>query len=132
MGINVVVLMGRLTKEPEIRSTTSGKSVASFTLAVDRNRDEADFINISAWDKTAELVQQYCHKGSQVTLIGRIQVRSYDAKDGSRRYVTDIVASNVQFCGSRKDAQENNLNSLAAIPGVQFTDIEADDGDLPF
>lgn len=101
--MNVVTLAGRLTKDPDVRNTNSGKTVAQFTLAVDRafkgpnGEKEADFINIVAWNKTAELVGKYFHKGSFCMVSGRIQVRSYDANDGTKKWVTEVVADRVEF-----------------------------------
>ncbi len=101
--LNRIVLIGRLTKDPELRYTQSGKAVCAFTLAVDRpylanngNR-EADFINIVVWNKTAENCAQYLAKGKLAAVDGRLQIRSYDGQDGQRRYVTEVIADNVQF-----------------------------------
>jgi single-strand DNA-binding protein len=118
--MNKVVLVGRLTKDPELRTTNSGLSVSSFTLAVNRNfknkegNIEADFINISIFGKQADNVHKYCFKGSQIGVEGRIQTRSYNAEDGSKRYVTDVVADNVEFLGSKKDAGTSSY--IDAIP----------------
>ncbi len=111
--MNKVVLVGRLTKDPELRNTNSGLPVTSFTVAINRtykNKEgnyDTDFINVSIFGKQAENVSKYCAKGSQVGVDGRIQTRSYDAEDGSKRYVTEVVADSVEFLGSKKD----NLNS---------------------
>ena len=104
--MNKAILLGRLTKDPEIKYTQSGKAVASFTLAVDRRKSasgekQADFISCVAWEKTAETIGNYCGKGQQIAVEGRIQSRSYDAQDGSKRYVTEVVASDIEFAGSR-------------------------------
>ena len=100
--INRVVLVGRLTRDPELRKTQSGTSVCSFTMAVGRRvstqgQPDADFINCVAWNKTADLMTQYLHKGSLIGLEGRIQTRSYDNQQGQRVYVTEVVAESVQF-----------------------------------
>lgn len=100
--INRVVLVGRLTREPELRRTQNGTGVVSFSLAVNRRvqtpgQPEADFIPCVAWNKTAELMAQYLHKGSLIGLEGRIQTRSYDNQQGQRVYVTEVVADSVQF-----------------------------------
>lgn len=100
--INRVILVGRLTKEPELRRTQSGAGVVSFSLAVNRRvqtpgQPEADFINCVAWNKTAELMAQYLHKGSLIGLEGRIQTRNYENQQGQRVYVTEVVADSVQF-----------------------------------
>ncbi len=100
--INRVVLVGRLTKAPELRKTQSGMSVLSYTLAVGRRssqpgQPDADFINCVAWNKTADLMSQYLHKGSLIGVEGRIQTRTYDNQQGQRVYVTEVVSDSVQF-----------------------------------
>lgn len=102
--MNHVTLIGRLTKDPEVRYTQSGTPVGTFTLAVDRRvaKDkpkEADFIPCVVWGKTAEVVGNWCKKGKQIAVEGRIQVRSYDAKDGSKRYVTEVIVSELELLG---------------------------------
>ena len=101
--MNKVFLMGRLTRDPDVRYTTTGKVVCQFTLAVDRpftNQDgqrEADFINIVVWGKIAELCGNSLAKGHRALVDGRLQLRSYDAKDGGKRYVTEVIANSVYF-----------------------------------
>lgn len=109
--INNVVLMGRLTADAVLRTTTSGISVSSFTIAVDRGykqgeEKQADFINIVAWRKTAEFVSRYFHKGDMIALEGSIQTRSYEDKNGNRRMAFEVVAENVSFCGSKNEKKE--------------------------
>ena len=105
--MNKVFLIGRLTRDPELRYTGSNIPVATFSLAVNRNftnqsgEREADFINIVVWRKQAENVKNYLTQGSQVAIDGRIQTRSYDDQNGQRRYVTEVVADNVEFLGSK-------------------------------
>lgn len=105
--MNKVFLIGRLTRDPELRYTSSNIPTASFSIAVNRNftnqngEREADFINIVVWRKQAENIKNYLTKGSQVAIDGRIQTRTYDAQDGSKRYVTEVVADNVQFLDSK-------------------------------
>lgn len=109
--INRVVLMGRLVGDPELKTTAAGISVTSFRIAVDRNyvkqgeERKADFIDIICWRQTAEFVCRYFGKGSLIALEGQLQSRTYQAKDGSNRYVVEVVADNVSFTGERK---ENN------------------------
>lgn len=107
--LNRIVLIGRLTKDPELRYTQSGKAVCAFTLAVDRpylanngNR-EADFINIVVWNKTAENCAQYLAKGKLAAVDGRLQIRSYDGQDGQRRYITEVIADNVRFLSPKSE-----------------------------
>ena len=116
--MNKVFLIGRLTKDPELRYTGSNTAVATFTLAVNRNfsnqqgEREADFINVVVWRKQAENVKNYLTQGSQAAVDGRIQTRSYDDNNGQKRYVTEVVADNVEFLGSKNSSNNsNNTNS---------------------
>lgn len=128
--MNKVVLIGRLTKDPELRNTNSGLPVASFTVAVNRtfkNKEgnyDTDFLNVSIFGKQAENVSKYCSKGSQVGIEGRIQTRTYDAADGSKRYVTEIIADSVEFLGSKKDS--SSLNDYADAPSEAPIDISTE------
>lgn len=138
--INKVTLIGRLTRDPEMRMLANGVAVASFTLAVDRtfkNKDgekEADFIPIVVWRKTAELCEKYLSKGSLAAVVGRIQTRNYDAADGTKRYVTEVVADEVQFLSSRQETQQYKLGAPAddnfGVPVDGFTEL--DDLNVPF
>lgn len=136
--LNKAILIGRLTRDPELKYLQNGTAVASFTLAVDRtfkNKDgekEADFIPIVAWRKTAELCGKYLTKGSQAAICGRIQTRSYDANDGTKRYVTEIVADEVHFIGSKGETSRNAFadNDNFGVPMEGFSEI--DDIDVPF
>ncbi|MGL4607661.1 MAG: single-stranded DNA-binding protein [Eubacteriaceae bacterium] len=146
--MNKVILVGRLTRDPEVKNTTTGKAVATFTLAVDRrfkNKDgqkEADFVPIVVWGKQAELAGQYLAKGSQTGISGRLQVRSYDAQDGQRRYVTEVIADEITFLsgGTRRDASPGGYqqapasqnNNMAAVGLDEDFHLMADDDDVPF
>jgi single-strand DNA-binding protein len=150
--MNKVVLIGRLTKDPELRFTPgTGSAVTTLTLAVDRyntktGQKEADFIPVVIWGKQAESVANYLSKGSQAAISGRIQTRSYDAKDGTKRYVTEVVADpygGVQFIGSKgNNATGNNFGesngysapTSDAFSGANFEEdiTPVDDGDMPF
>ena len=122
--MNKVCLIGRLTRDPELRYTSSNRAVASFTLAVNRQftnqsgEREADFIPIVVWGKQAENVKNYINQGSQVAVEGRIQTRSYDDQNGQRRYVTEVVVENIDFVGTRRDnsqsTQQPSFNSQPA------------------
>lgn len=110
--LNRIVLIGRLTKDPELRYTQSGKAVCAFTLAVDRpylanngNR-EADFINIVVWNKLGENCAQYLAKGKLAAVDGRLQIRSYDGQDGQRRYITEVIADNVRFLSPKSEGSQ--------------------------
>ena len=112
--MNKVILIGRLARDPEMRTTMSGLNVTRFTIAVTRTYQDqngergADFINCVAWRKQAENIAKYCTKGTQVAVDGRIQTGSYDAQDGSKRYTTDIICDNVTFLGSKNDNNSYN------------------------
>lgn len=101
--MNKVILVGRLARDPEVRYTQAGKAVASFSLAVNRRgqQQQADFIPIVAWEKLAEIVGQHLAKGSQILVEGRMQIRTYDAQDGSKRYVTEVIAQDIEFMGNK-------------------------------
>ncbi|WP_337465012.1 single-stranded DNA-binding protein [Acidaminococcus timonensis] len=109
--MNKIVLLGRLTREPEVRTTPTGKTVVVFSLAVDRpykgrdGKTEADFINIVTWNKTAALVRTYVHKGERLLVEGRLQIRSYDGKDGQKHYVTEVIADRVEFIERRNSSE---------------------------
>ena len=109
--MNKVTLVGRMAKDPELKQTSTGKAVGSFTVAVDRRfkrggQPTADFFNVVAWNKPAELISQYLHKGDRIALNGRLQTRSYQAKDGTNRYVTEIILEEFDFIGSKNDHQQ--------------------------
>ena len=113
--MNRVMLIGRLTRDLEVRNTPSGASVLRFSVAVDRrvqagSEPQADFINCVAWNKTAELMAQYLHKGSKVAVEGRIQTGSYD-KEGTRVYTTDVVAERVQFLDPKPTSGERGYST---------------------
>ena len=113
--LNHIAIMGRLTRDPELRSTGSGLAVASFTVAVDRDfgknengEKETDFIDCVAWRNTAEFVSKYASKGRMVAVSGRLQIRSWTDKDGNKRRTAEVVADNVYFGDSRRDAEGGN------------------------
>lgn len=112
MDINNVVITGRLTADPELKYTQSGKAVCKINLAVGRmKKNETDFIKCMAWEKTAEIIAEYCLKGSQVGIVGRIQTGSYEKEDKSKVYTTDILITQVQLLGSKKVDSTNNENN---------------------
>ena len=112
--LNVAIIMGRLTRDPELRRTNSGKPVAGFTVAVDRDfapdgqEKETDFIDCVAWNGTAEFVDKYFKKGSMIVVNGRLQLRNWTDKDGNKRRTAEIIASNVYFGESKKSQEGNN------------------------
>lgn len=122
--LNCAVIMGRLTADPELRTTPNGVSVTSFSVAVDRSYQKAgeerqtDFINVVAWRQTAEFVSRYFHKGSMIAVQGSIQTRNYEDKTGARRTAVEIVADNVSFCGSKAETGTGNYATPAATPAA--------------
>ena len=141
--MNKVILAGRLARDPEMRYTTSGKAVASFSLAVNRrfNRNAgdqqqtADFIPIVAWEKLAEICGNNLIKGSQILVEGRMQIRSYEAQDGSKRYVTEVVANEIEFMGSKQQRENTTGGSFAPAdpaPAGGFGGSPVSDDDIPF
>ena len=144
--MNKVVLMGRLTRDPEVRYTqTNNTLVASFSLAVNRRfarqgeERQADFINVVAWAKTGEFCSKYFKKGQQVGVIGRIQTRTWDDDQGTKHYVTEVVAEEAYFADSKRDSYDSgesfNNNFGDTMPGSTDTssDFEvSSDDDLPF
>lgn len=134
--LNKIILMGRLTRDPELRRTQSGTAVASFTIAVDRDyraasgEKETDFIDIVAWRSTAEFVSKYFAKGRMAVVEGRLQIRDWKDKDGGKRRTAEVVADNVYFGDSRRSGAE-----APAVPepgGDQELTEEEEDGELPF
>ncbi len=140
--LNKVILMGRFTRDPELRSTPQGISTCSFSIAVDRNfvrqgeERKADFINCVAWRQTAEFISKYFKKGSMVALEGSIQTRTWDDQDGKKRYATDVVVSQVYFAESKRDSQPAGEESFSQVSDFgtlpePISPMGTDD-DLPF
>ncbi|CUO79555.1 Helix-destabilizing protein [Roseburia hominis] len=123
--LNRVALVGRLTRDPELRRTGSGKAVTSFNLAVERNfksdDQEADFINCVCWGKVAENTERYCSKGSMVSVDGRIQTRNYENNQGQKVYVTEVIADSVQFIQTNRN---NNTATAAQAPTNSYVPNE--------
>ncbi|HDW2792735.1 TPA: single-stranded DNA-binding protein [Staphylococcus aureus] len=140
--LNRIVLVGRLTKDPELRSTPNGVNVGTFTLAVNRTftnaqgEREADFINVVVFKKQAENVKNYLSKGSLAGVDGRLQTRSYENKVGQRVFVTEVVADSVQFLEPKNNNQQQNNNyqqqRQTQTGNNQFDNTEEDFSDLPF
>ena len=140
--LNKAILMGRLTADPELRSTNTGKSVCGFTLAVNRSftkqgeQPQADFLDIVAWGKTAEFVSRYFVKGMQVAVAGRIQTRTWEDKQGNKRKSVEIVAEEVHFAEGKKGDGSSSAqfsNADGAVSGMSgFAALPDDDSDLPF
>lgn len=129
--LNTVIIMGRLTANPELKKTQNGTAVSSFTVAVERRfqREQTDFINVVAWKQTAEFVEKYFHKGDMIALRGSIQQRNYEDKNGNKRTAVEVVADEVSFCGSKgENVAKNGANSA---PNLDYEEIFVSD-DLPF
>lgn len=133
--MNKAILMGRLTKDPDVKYTQTGKVVTQFTLAVDRpfktpdGQKEADFIPVVVWGKPAEMIGNSCQKGHRLLVDGRLQIRSYDAKDGTKRWVTEIIANSVEFVERRSDTAKPSGDSSGLEEFGQATPF---DTDIPF
>lgn len=137
--MNKCIMIGRLTADPELRTTQSGVSNCNFKIAVQRRfkdsngERQADFFTCVSWRQTAEFVSRYFHKGDMIAVEGSMQNRSYDAQDGSKRYVTEMMVDNVEMCGGQK-SKSDNVDAIAAQArqtfGAGFTEV--DDDDLPF
>ena len=137
MNINKVVLMGRLTADPELRYTTTNNTpVCSFTLAVNRRfakegQQQADFISVIAWGKTAEFISKYFAKGSPVAIVGRIQTRTWEDTEGKRHYATEVVAEEVYFAGGKKETQQSTQqDKQESVSDDGFYPVDEDE--LPF
>lgn len=142
--MNKVVLMGRLTRDPEVRYTSTNNTlVASFSLAVNRRfarqgeERQADFINVVAWDRTGEFCSKYFKKGQQVGVIGRIQTRNYDDKDGKKVYVTEVIAEEAYFADTRREGEANPFSTASTGAAFDASAAPSDfnqvtDDDLPF
>jgi single-strand DNA-binding protein len=134
MPINKAILMGRLVRDPELRTTESQKSVTNFTIAVDNGYGEdkkTDFISCVAWNKTAEMIAKYFTKGRMIAVVGRISTRTWEGQDGKKNYVTEVVVNEVSFCDSKPEGQngaaDNQVDDGEFVP---LEDVDADD--LPF
>nr|DAE80945.1 MAG TPA: Single strand binding protein [Bacteriophage sp.] len=133
--LNKIIIMGRLTRDPEMRHTQTGTSVASLTLACDRDfkpqngEKETDFVDVVVWDKTAEFAANYFTKGRMAIVEGRLQVRGWQDKDGNKRKTTEVVADRMYFGDSKQEIKPDSKKQPA--PADDFAEIE-DEGDLPF
>lgn len=139
--MNKCIFIGRLTADPELRTTQSGISNCNFKIAVQRRfkdnngERQADFFNCVSWRQTAEFVTRYFHKGDMIAVEGSMQNRSYDAQDGSKRYITELVVDNVEMCGGGRNAIESNTaNAFQDLARQTFGGgfVQVDDDELPF
>ena len=140
--LNKIIIMGRLTRDPELRRTGSGTAVTSFSLACDRDfksqsgEKETDFIEVVAWKNTAEFVSKYFSKGRMAVVEGRLQTRDWTDREGGKRVATEIVADNVYFADSKRsesnDNQKENFNARSGRLSDDFVPISEEDGEIPF
>ena len=140
--LNKILIMGRLTRDPELRRTGSGTAVTSFSLACDRDfksqsgEKETDFIEVVAWKNTAEFVSKYFSKGRMAVVDGRLQIRDWTDKAGNKRTTAEVVADNVYFADSKRsesnDNQKENFNALSGRLSDDFVPISEEDGEIPF
>jgi len=147
--MNQIIIMGRMTRDPELRHTPNGVSVASFTLAVDRGfapkdggERQTDFIDVVAWRNSAEFVSKYFTKGQMAAVVGRLQIRDWTDKDGNKRRSAEVIADSIHFTESKKsrDSAYNSSNQkddysndfTSPVAPSDFTELDMDDGDLPF
>jgi single-strand DNA-binding protein len=137
--LNHITVMGRLTRDPELRRTGSGVAVTNFTVAVDRDfadkqsgEKETDFIDVVAWRQTGEFVSKYFTKGRMAVVSGRLQIRSWDDKDGNKRRTAEIVADNVYFGDSKQAASETSVAPSFTATASNFATLEGEDSALPF
>ena len=136
--LNHITIMGRLTRDPELKTTNSGIPVVSFSLAVDRDfadkesgEKNVDFVDVTAWRHTAEFVSRYFTKGRMAVVSGRLQTRNWTDKDGNKRKAVEIVADNVYFGDSKRNDSEPSVPSVSSAPS-DFAPIEGEDESLPF
>ena len=140
--LNKIIIMGRLTRDPELRRTGSGTAVTSFSLACDRDfksqsgDKETDFIEVVAWKNTAEFVSKYFSNGRMAVVEGRLQIRDWTDKAGNKRTTAEVVADNVYFADSKRsesnDNQKENFNALSGRLSDDFVPISEEDGEIPF
>lgn len=136
--LNKAILVGRLTADPELRQTPSGVSVTSFTVAVnrtyqkDKDEQQTDFIDVTAWRGTAEFICRYFAKGNAIGIDGSIQTRNYTDKNGNKRKAVEVLASNVTFVESKNRQLDAEIQEPLQVSETEFTSLEANDGDLPF
>lgn len=135
--LNHITIMGRLTRDPELRRTGSGVAVVSFTIACDRDfskdgQKETDFVDVTAWRNTAEFVSKYFSKGRMAVISGRLQIRSYTDKDGNKRKTAEVVAENVYFGDSKNSNNSVDNQGSVTAPAQNFDVLEDDDERLPF
>ena len=134
MALNHNVIMGRLARDPELRRTTTGKSVVSFTVACDKpGKDSgADFIPCVAWEKTADFINQYFTKGSPIAVEGRLESRQYENKEGKKQTVLEVKVSQAHFCGKKEEKTDEYTGFVKNAPAPEYSILDGNDDALPF
>lgn len=123
--MNKVILIGNLTKDPEVKTTATGKTVANFTLAVSEGKDKpATFINCIAWEKTAEVIERYVKIGNKLAVEGKIQNRSWDKPDGTKGYATDIVVFTIEMLTSKQAVKETSIDDTENLPNIENISVK--------
>ena len=132
--MNKVILMGRLTADPEFRQTPSGVNLVRFTLAVNRRfqKNETDFINCVAWRQTADFICKYFYKGDMIAVIGNIQTRSWEDKDGKKVYATEVIADEAYFTGTKLAKSKQGEDTSESLPDLDFLEEFTEDSDFSF
>lgn len=131
--MNQCQLLGRMTRDPELKYTPQGTAVVSFSLAVDRrfNREKADFIDVVAWRQTAEFISKHFQKGTRIAVVGSVQTRTWEDNEGHKRKAVEVLADSVYFADAKKDAEAGSY-AANAFDSEGFEDVPIDDGDPPF
>lgn len=134
MAINHTIIQGRFVRDPELRRTNTGKAVVSFTLAVDKQGKDAgaSFVDFVAWDKTGEFINNYFTKGSPIVVEGRIETRQYEAKDGQKRTVTEVVVTQAHFYGKKEEKTDEYTGFVKNAPAPEYSILDGNDDALPF
>lgn len=125
--MNRICLVGRLTKKPELKESESGVKQTTFTLAVNRRNEGADFINCVAWNKLAETIERYLDKGRELGIEGRLQINHYEDREGNKKSSTSVIVDNITFIGSKQEKEETKSNT-----SFKLDEVELDEDDYPF
>ena len=126
-SVNNVILLGRLTRDPELKNTSTGKSVVSFSLAVDKGNDSANFFEVTAWDKLAEIISEYTFKGSKVLVQGKLDQQTWDGKDGKKQSKIIVIANDLTFLDSKTDDSTRKMTQHEAYMGAKNADVVLED-----
>lgn len=133
--MNKVIISGRLTKDPELRSTQNGTNVAKYTIAINTGygeKQQTDFVNISTWGKSGEFVNKYFKKGQEISIVGRLKSNTYEDKSGNKRYTLDVISEDIEFIGRKKQDDPSEEIPQNYKTDYQDKNIHINDDDLPF